>query len=52
MNIWTSVLAVIVANTVLAALKYTPAEALIILTITSLIYLFVSAIIDKWDTVG
>jgi len=51
-NFWTSVLAVIIANALLSALKYTPAEALIILAITSIIYLFVSAVIDKWNTIG
>jgi len=52
MNFWTSLLAVIIANALLSALKYTPVEALIILAITSIIYLFVSAVINKWDIVG
>ena len=52
MSFWTSVLAVIIANALLSALKYTPVEALIILAITSILYLFVSAVINKWDIVG
>jgi hypothetical protein len=52
MNFWTSILAVIIANALLSALKYTATEALIIIALTSIIYLFVNAIIDKWNTVG
>jgi hypothetical protein len=51
MNFWTSVLAVFIADGILTALKYNTVEAFFILGITSFIYLIVTAIIDKWNTI-
>jgi len=51
MNFWTSVLAVFIADGILTALKYNTVEALFILVITSVIYMVVTTIIDKWNMV-
>jgi len=51
MNFWTSVLAVFIADGILTALKFNVVEAFAILVVTSVIYMVVTAIIDKWNTV-
>jgi uncharacterized membrane protein HdeD (DUF308 family) len=51
MNFWTSVLAVFIADGILTALKFNAVEAFFILTVTLIIYLIVTAVIDKWNEV-
>jgi hypothetical protein len=51
MNFWTSVLAVFIADGILAALKFNVVEAFFILLTTSIIYMIVTAVIDKWNEV-
>ena len=52
MNFWTSVLAVFIADSILSYLRFNAVETLFILVITSVIYLIVSAIIDRWHLYG
>jgi hypothetical protein len=52
MSFWTSVLAVFIADSILAALKFNVVEAFLILLATSIIYMIVNAVMDKWNTVG
>ena len=52
MSFWISVLAVFIADSILAALHYNAVESVIILAVTSVIYLFASAIIDRWNVVN
>ena len=51
MNFWTSVLAVFIADAILSALGYNSIQGIIILAMTSAIYLLVSKIIDMWNAV-
>lgn len=48
MNFWTSVLAVFIADSILSYLRFNAVEALMILVATSVIYLLVTAVIDRW----
>ncbi len=52
MSFWTSVLAVFIADSILAALHYNAIESVIILAFTSVIYLFASNVIDRWHLHG
>jgi len=52
MNFWTSVLAVFIADGILSYLRFNAVEAFFILVVTSIIYLVVTAIFDRWHLYG
>lgn len=52
MNFWTSVLAVFIADGILSYLRFNAVEAFFILVVTSIIYLVVTAVIDRWHLYG